>query len=72
MDEYFVADLNSEKCKKLDICEKNLTIMEGITIYNFLGNKNSDEVLDCVWLDIEKMKSLPGRSFECVKEFWER
>jgi hypothetical protein len=66
MDEYFVADLNSEKCKSLDICEKNLTIMEGITIYHFLGNKNSDEALDCLWLDIEIMKSLPGRSFECV------
>jgi len=49
MDEYFVAELNSEKCKKLDIGQKNLTIMEGITIYHFLGNKNSEKVLACVW-----------------------
>jgi hypothetical protein len=72
MDDYFLENFNSEKCKKLDIGQKNLTIMEGITIYHFLGNKKSEKVLDCVWLDIENMKSLPGRSFECVKEFWER
>jgi len=68
VDDYIVGECPVEKGLKLNIGKrKNFTIMEGIKIYQMLGNKKSKNVPALFWKNIEQMRSLPERSLERVK-----
>jgi len=68
MDEYIVSECPAEKGLKLNIGKrKNFTIMEGIKIYQLLGNKKSKNVSASYWKSIEQMRALPERSLERIK-----
>jgi hypothetical protein len=54
MDDYIVSECPAEKGLKLNIGKrKNFTIMEGIKIYQLLGNKKSKNVPALFWKNIE-------------------
>lgn len=68
MDDYIMSECPAEKGLKLNIGKrKNFTIMEGIKIYQLLGNKKSKNLQAYFWKNIEQMRSLPERSLERVK-----
>lgn len=68
MDDYIVSECPAEKGLKLNIGKrKNFTIMEGIKIYQLLGNKKSKNLQAYFWKNIEQMRSLPERGLERVK-----